>query len=702
MTLAAIALGCAALLCILDLRHVFRFIGDWRSLTLVRRREHRGALAAKVGARIALSGTYRGSPLESHWTIAQVSTGASPDASSTEALDAVLETPHECVLLEGALQVVLAPQRYSAKEQVLRTVMPGASILAEGTLEEIPAGARTARATEQNGGHYRSREVGYRLVPYIDNAWPKRPLAIFQIPKYPIRPTVLTLALLACCTIFATPRSFFSNTAKTAPAIKQSAALHTSECITTIEHLLRSGNPWEAKEQLKACPNSELAAHTEWLLGHVAEAASLFQIARLAAPEMTPTAAEAEALLSAGVPTAQDVTVRLREEWYRGPETAQKRVLGCIGDRLFPKLWGLHEKAVSGVADADAADLRYPSPSLAYECTHRSNGSNGDVLGGVHIHSLPAYALHDPTAYHATYQRTFPNPALEETYHPRNSDTCESDFPSLTAAATFSCEGSMLAQRLLFAALTKDESLYAQTLAALTPFIALHKALPNVRMGPETPKQLWALEMERKQSQDPNRNRADMFDSERGSWIFSIEKVASVVAAAAHHMGDVATRDLFLEYADDHPAGMLREHLRLANGEDLVPKSSHSPSDYSGFEMELFSKVTELSPQAFQSWLAEHHYGNPTRIEALLSQRPEHMAAVERWNRAGFLPLRHGPSYLELVHHTFQRRRIAELAGDVTFANQLKEVGNGLAAAVKKNSASYSIIFAFETVVLMR
>jgi hypothetical protein len=397
-----------------------------------------------------------------------------------------------------------------------------------------------------------------------------------------------------------------------------------------------------------------------------------------------------------GAPEAPAVLNLLGNTWYRGPETEQKRVLRCIAEQLVPRVLA---KELPGPSLGEGS--LWPVRELPYKCTYRGARGHGEVLGGFRIHSLPAYALHDPTRYHATYQRTFPNPALDpQESSARDSEGCKSNFPSLSDAASFSCEGSILAQRLMFAVLAKDESLYEKTLVSLKRFLPIRKALPNVRMGPETKEQIAELESMRSESQSPYFTRAEQFEAERNAWIFSIGKIASVVSAAAHHMGDTPTRDSFLNFADDHSAGMIREHLRLVRGETPAPLSSHSPSDYSAFEMDLFSKIGQRGPEAFQAWLAEHEYGNPVRIEALMSQRAPHLAALGKWNREGYLPLHRGPSFLELLHRTFERRRVAELTGDIELAKRLATVGQGLSETLNHNSASYTLLFAFETAVI--
>jgi hypothetical protein len=210
------------------------------------------------------------------------------------------------------------------------------------------------------------------------------------------------------------------------------------------------------------------------------------------------------------------------------------------------------------------------------------------------------------------------------------------------------------------------------------------------------------LDMRRREYQDPSYTLTQAFSDEKRNWAFAFEKIASVVAAAAHHMGDTKTRDLFSTVGESHSAGMLSEHLRLVSGQEVRPDASHSPSDYSAFEMDLFEKVRVLSPQEFRAWLESHQYGNPTRIEALTAHRPKHLAEIARWNREGYVPLKRGASLLTVLHSAFERRRIAELAHDETTAKRLTEIGQGFSRQLTENSKAYTLVFAFESVVFER
>jgi hypothetical protein len=53
------------------------------------------------------------------------------------------------------------------------------------------------------------------------------------------------------------------------------------------------------------------------------------------------------------------------------------------------------------------------------------------------------------------------------------------------------------------------------------------------------------------------------------------------------------------------------------------------------------------------------------------------------WNQRGYLPTRFGPSFFELLHRTFERRKMAELSGDKALANKLKQRGTAMLAALK-------------------
>lgn len=642
------------------------------------------ARARVVGSRVAIEGVYRGPAVASAGAVAGA-TGPSPDVAPVRLADARLETPWGVVVLEGPLQVVAGQLRPRPEEGEALVIRPGDRVLVDGVLEETPVGADAARVEGAAPATYRRREMAYRMVPFVDEAWPRRPIALYCVPSDSRAPALgVAIPLLLLSTLAAT---WWGGLLRPRAALVEPAASAAPlpPCRDAVMARLAAGDPWAAEPMLEACPDPEARAHTLWLLGDAKAAAQAFLRARTADPHMKPTAAEAEALMIARSPAAPEALRLLREEWYRGPETAQTRVLGCIGARLLPRLW-----ESPGEGDRE---------HLAYTCIHRARYS-GDVLGGYHVHGLPAYALHEPTTYLPVYQRTLENPAMESAFGSSNEERCTSTFPSLAPAAAFSCTGSVLAQRLLFAAMAKDEALFAATLAGLEPFAAIFGALPTATAGLPTQEQAFELESQQRQYGSPGYARGQMFDDERTGWVFSLRKIASVVAAAAHHMQDARTRDRYLAFGESHSAGMINEHLRIVRGEDAMPAGSHSPSDYSAFEMELFTKVGELSPPAFRAWLASHGYGNPVRIEALVHGHPAHLAELAAWNRAGYLPLVHGPSLLQLLHRAFERRRVAELSGDAELAARLAAVGRGLSASLAHDPAAVAAVFAFESVVL--
>lgn len=648
------------------------------------------ARARVIGTRVAIEGNYRGGEVASSGAVAGA-TGPSPDVEPVRLADPLLDTPWGAVALEGPLQVVVGALRRHPGETDSLVVRSGDRVLVDGVLEETPVGGDDARVEGAALATYRDREAAYRLVPFTDDAWPRRPIALYRVPPSPRGPALGVAMPSAALVALAFGWWNGSPSPSIAPAAPVVATAATAPpCRDAVMARLAAGDPWTAREMLVACPDPEAQAHTLWLLGDPKAAAEAFERARNGDAHMKPTAAEAEALMIARSPTAPEVLRLLREDWYRGPETAQTRVLGCIGERLLPRLW-----------DPNAAPGDADRGYMAYACIHRASTRSGDVLGGYHIHGLPAYAMHEPTTYLPVYQRTLDNPAMESGFGSSNEERCTSTFPSLTPAAAFSCKGSVLAQRLLFAAMAKDEALYADTLGGLQPFAEIFAALPAVTAGPPTQDQAFELESAQRQYGSAGYSRAEMFKDERAGWIFSLRKIASVAAGAAHHMQDARTRDRFLAFGESHSAGMINEHLRIVRGEDPMPALSHSPSDYSAFEMDLFAKVKELSPQAFRKWLASHGYGNPVRIEAVVHGHPAHLAEIAEWNREGYLPLARGPSLLQLLHRTFERRRVAELSGDALMAKRLALVGRGLSSELTASPPAVAAVFAFESVVLL-
>ncbi len=545
------------------------------------------------------------------------------------------------ITLVGPVQVVLGSvereEREGADVVSVRRVRPGDTVIAEGLL-------RAVSATEAEG-NYRQRAASFEVVPVPDEAWSARPIALYGVRRARKGAAWAVLVGSICVEVAAIAGPFRHTFTPVPPAVA-SAPLATGrpDCAREIDRLLDANDPWAAQARTDSCSDDQARAEVAWMLGDVDAAAAAFRKARVADAGRPVTMSEVEAVAMNDVRAGAEMVRRMKGDWYKGPLDTSQAQIDCIATRL--------DSVANGKPTFSDVCLSAHWQRNYYGQTRRS------------IHSLPAYALHEPSKYF----RFQPIAGDDHTY----GVSCGSAFPSLERLIGLDCTANLGVVRALFAAVSGDDERLAAELGRIDSLAAELAWLQKHPPALTVPKDFG-------ESMDQAR---DQFRSELDEASFDAERVLAVAAAAAWTGHDDMHVGRYLPLAEAHAQGILREHLDLVAGHLAAPDPSHSPSDYSDLDVQIFALADTASPEELVAAMKERSFSSPPRLAAILSSRPRHREAFAAWVRGGFVKTCRTCGLYSLLDTTFRRREAARLAGEHELEARLAVITRKLGAAL--------------------
>lgn len=579
--------------------------------------------------------------------------------------DVRLRVGDHVVALVPPVQVVLGTRDYSTGSDLKYRLTgrgprpPGPADWGSG--RSVAAGdrvrvvGRLARASRDEGdAGYRDRAARYELHPAPIETWSGYPLALYATGGAPRRAwTALAFGVAVVAAVFGSKAALRSREApRPAPAARELPAYERPACSKQVDASLEASDPWRARDLADACDDPRGAAEASFMMGDIEGAHRAYTKLRVRDPKHALQIAEVESAMVTTPAIGARLVVDVKGQWYKGPRDEAQGQLDCIATRL--------ESVGAG------------RPGWPEMCLSGNGKRVYDTLWrGDSGHYLPAYSLHDPTAY----ARFVPLNAV-------GSGSCEGGaFTMLDAPARAICAANVSSTRMLHYAITGETEGYEEAATALDRVIALWPEMERARFSPDDDGR-WG------------HTRGD-FEGTRGSIAYDAQRDLAVGLAAAWLAGDDARVKRFTPYAEAHARYVFEEHLRLVRGEQKVPEDSHSPSDYNSGDMDLFREVDAAAPDAFAAKLVAGDFTSPARLGALVSSRPALREALGA--RVGAYPkVCRDCGFYALIDRAFRRRFVARLVGATDEEKRWLEVTRRLGASFRKHE-TYGPILSMES-----
>ena len=612
-----------------------------------------GALDDRLGDEVALDGELEGGPIATEFP------GAARAIEEPHARAKTIAPAGPVVLRVGARAIALVPP-FQVVLGAVETATTEGDLGSRRTLRDkdtLRAVGRLARvsASESEGG-YRDRAYAYELHAAPEAGWEHRPIALYATRGGPRALGTAALLVLALGAIGSGATGALHLRRPPAPTVRTEApAFARPACARDVDAKLDTADPWAARDLARACDDVAGRAEAAWMLGDFADATDAFTALRARDLAHVITAPEAESAMIVDLRAGARLVGELKGQWYKGPhDTAQER-LDCIAKRLL----GVAGNAPSWpeVCLSGRAELTY-SNAEHLECGHY----------------LPAYSLHDP----AGYARFVPLGDLDT-----NTASCGVYLTMLRDASQSVCLANAASTRMLHYATTGEATKYEDEARAIDRMV---DALPTLDAAHVVP-------ADGEYGAMPT---ADELSTKREEMRYDAQRDLAVAASAAWFAHDDARVKRYVPYAEAHARAILEEHLRLVAGEQKAPAASHSPSDYSAVDMDLFATIDQTAPDAFAAKLAQSGFTSPARLAALLGARPANRGVLRTWLARGYPKVCRGCGLYALLDSTFRRRFLAELVGETALAAKWLDVTQKLGAGLRKRE-SYGPVLSLES-----